>query len=248
MAAPCDKGAAWGVGVMAELIADCPRCGAAKTGFIATNSIDVYLEHGWLHTLEAWAICRNCRRSTTFVLRQREYKDTAQIKDHGISKFSDSLNNHFSIRGHVSPKDENRRQPPEHLPANIATAFNEGATCLAVQCWNAAAVMFRVCVDLATRGLLPEEAGGGEQPNSKQRRDLGLRLPWLFDHGLLPEGLRDLSSCIHQDGNDGAHEGTLTKEDAEDLVDFTEALLQRLFTEPKRLELAAARRTARREK
>jgi hypothetical protein len=55
----------------------------------------------------------------------------------------------------------------------------------------------------------------------------------------LPEALRDLSSCVKEDGNDGAHAGTLTKEDAEDLLDFTTALLERLYTEPKQLALAA---------
>lgn len=190
---------------MAELIADCPRCAASKTGFIATNSIVVRVEHGWVHTLEVWAVCRNCQRSTTFALRQTEIEDEEQIRAYGISKFNDSLNNHFKILGHVSLKDHNRRKSPEHLPENIGTAFNEGTTCLAVQCWNAAGVMFRVCVDLATRNLLPNEEAGGDQPNAKQRRDLGLRLPWLFDHGLLPVGLRELSACIHQDGNDGAH-------------------------------------------
>jgi hypothetical protein len=42
------------------------------------------------------------------------------------------------------------------------------------------------------------------------------------------------------------HVGNLTKQDAEDLVDFTIALLERLITEPKKLELAEARRKARR--
>jgi hypothetical protein len=55
--------------------------------------------------------------------------------------------------------------------------------------------------------------------NSKQRRDLGLRLPWLFDNGLLPADLRELAHCIKEEGNDGAHAGTLAKEDAEDLLD-----------------------------
>ena len=61
----------------------------------------------------------------------------------------------------------------------------------------------------------------------EQRRDLGLRLPWLFGKGLLPEALKELSTCIKEDGNDGAHAGTLQKTDAEDLLDFTTALLQR---------------------
>jgi hypothetical protein len=107
--------------------------------------------------------------------------------------------------------------------------------------------MFRLCVDLTTRPLLPaQEDSTTPQPNSKQRRDLGLRLVWLFDHGKLPSDLRELAKCVREDANDAAHVGNLTKEDAEDLLDFTTALLERLITEPKKLELAEARRKARR--
>ena len=143
-------------------------------------------------------------------------------------------------------KDAAGVEPPEHLPETIHAAFVEGATCHAVGCHNAAGTMFRLCVDLATRILLPEGEENGL--NRKVRRDLGLRLPWLFDHGHIPEGLRDLSSCIKEDGNDGAHAGTLSAEDAEDLLDFTKALLERMYTEPKRIELAKARREDRRAK
>src|SRR5205807_66538 len=117
--------------------------------------------------------------------------------------------------------------PPEHVPDPIAKVFREGATCLNVECWNAAGTMFRVCVDLATRPMLPRQEVPGL--NNKTRRDLGLRLPWLFDNGKLPTDLRGLSTAIREDGNDGAHQGTLTKEDAEDLLDFTTALLERIF-------------------
>ncbi len=63
---------------------------------------------------------------------------------------------------------------------------------------------------------------------------------------LLPEVLKDLSSAIKEDGNDGAHQGTLKKVDAEDVMDFTVALLERLYTEPERLRLAKERRENRR--
>jgi hypothetical protein len=58
--------------------------------------------------------------------------------------------------------------------------------------------------------------------------------------------LRELAKCIREDANDGAHVGNLSKEDAEDLLDFTTTLLERLFTEPRRLELANERRQQRR--
>jgi hypothetical protein len=51
---------------------------------------------------------------------------------------------------------------------------------------------------------------------------------------------------VREDGNDGAHDGTLGKEDAEDLLDFTTALLERIYTEPERLRLAQERREKRR--
>lgn len=229
---------------MAELVADCPRCGATRVGFVAFETVPVKYEYNWKYTLEAFAICRNCKRSTVFVLGQSGTEDTEIIRLKGIRDFSDSLNNHFRINGYISLKDESAVEPPEYLPATIETVFREGATCLAVGCFNAAGVMFRMCVDIATRDLLPPAGENG--PNEKQRRDLGLRLPWLFDHGRLPEGLRDLSACVHQDGNDGAHQGTLTEDDAADLIDFTTALLERLYTEPERLRLAAARRAERR--
>lgn len=42
------------------------------------------------------------------------------------------------------------------------------------------------------------------------------------------------------------HDGSLEKEDAEDLLDFTFALLERMYTEPERLRIAKERRESRR--
>jgi hypothetical protein len=108
--------------------------------------------------------------------------------------------------------------------------------------------MFRLCVDLVTRPLLPDPSNTAvAQPSSKQRRDLGLRLPWLFDNRLLDVSLKELAKCIREDGNDGAHAGNLSREDTEDIMDFTTTLLERLVTEPKRLAQAEVRRNARRQ-
>jgi hypothetical protein len=178
------------------------------------------------------------------VINEKVGHDTHLFERSSPLKVEGSLNNYFDVGGHVSLKDEGTIDVPEHVPENIENVFREGTTCLNVGCWNAAGTMFRMCVDLATRAMLPSEDIEGL--NRKTRRDLGLRLPWLFENGKLPENLRDLSSCIREDGNDGAHQGTLNKEDAEDLLDFTVALLERLFTEPRRLEIAKERRERRR--
>lgn len=157
-----------------------------------------------------------------------------------------SLNNAFDVCGYLSLKDRNAEPPPEHLPTNVDAAFREGATCMTVKCFNAAGTMFRLCLDFATKALMPQDNVDGL--NSKIRGSLGLRLNWLFDTGRLPEALHELATCVKDDGNDGAHDGTLTEVDAEDLQEFTFELLERLYTEPKRLELAKARRDARHKK
>ncbi|MFY4842858.1 hypothetical protein ACOTWI_11115, partial [Aliarcobacter butzleri] len=62
------------------------------------------------------------------------------------------------------------------------------------------------------------------------------------------KSLEDLTNCIKDDGNDGAHEGILNKEDLEDLYEFTFILLERLYTEPKKIEMAKERRLNRHKK
>lgn len=232
---------------MPDLVADCPRCGARKHTFAVKAVLLLGMQHGWQHWYEAFGICGNCSRSTVFRLAQAtNAEDIHMFETQSPMDVKKSLNNYFNIDGYISLKDRASINPPEHVPEDITKIFREAATCIAVQCWNAAGCMFRTCLDLATKPLLPEAESEGL--NSKTRRDLGLRLPWLINNDLLPESLRELSSCVREDGNDGAHAGTLVKEDAEDLLDFTVALLERIYTEPKQLELAKIRREARRAK
>lgn len=230
---------------MAEMVSDCPRCGSLKTTFDihASNVID--LKHGWQKWYEAFCVCRRCVRSTVFVVKQTSIETKNFFSNSGPEKLSSNANHHVAVESFISLKDRDVTAPPEHLPNNVEAAFVEGARCLVVGCPNAAATMFRLSIDLATKVMLPQEDTAGLNP--KTRRDLGLRLPWLIDNKILPEALRDLSHCIKEDGNDGAHAGSLTKEDAEDLLDFAFALFDRIFTEPKRLELAKERRQLRRQ-
>jgi hypothetical protein len=126
-------------------------------------------------------------------------------------------------------------------------AFVEAAKSMAIGCHNAAAAMFRLCLDLVTKPLLPNrEREDVPQPTKAQRHRLADRIDWLIDQRAIAPELATLAHSVRQDANDGAHDGSLSKEDAEDLLDFTVALLQRHFTEPERLRLAEQRRIARR--
>lgn len=231
---------------MAEIVADCPRCRAHHVTFDVRGCQHVMSDYGWKWTWEAFCVCRRCGKSSTRHLIQRDHGDSDMLhKPLSLVMVNGSLESLVHVGRVLSLKDESATPPPDHLPPEIDAAFREGATCVAVGCFNASATMFRLCIDLATRSFLPDPAAANS-PNAKVRRDLGLRLPWLFDNGFIPEGLRELSTCVKEDGNDGAHAGTLTQADADDLLDFATALLERLFTEPARLRLAKERRDARR--
>jgi len=229
---------------MSDLVADCPRCGASNITFDLESHIHISTEYGWQKWYEAFSVCRHCHRSTVFILAEKGTDESRFLERTPLYKVGTSANDFVRIEGFINIKNMSPLQAPEHVHPDVKAAFEEGAACLAINCFNAAAAMFRLSLDIATRALLPLE--GAEGLNSKTRRDLGLRLPWLFDTGRLPASLRELSTCVKEDGNDGAHAGNLTKEDAEDLLDFSYALLERLYTEPGRLGEAAERRKARR--
>jgi len=156
-----------------------------------------------------------------------------------------NINTDFQIDSYVSVKDFAALKPPEHLPGVVEEAFSEGAACLSIGANNAAAAMFRLTIDLATKGFLPpEDTESG--PTRQQRRVLASRLDWLFQQKLLAADLKELATSVREDGNDGVHDGNLAQGEAEDLADFSVALLTRIYTEPARIEVAKQRRQARR--
>jgi len=229
---------------MSELVEDCPRCGAKKITFDVIQGNIPKKPATWETRHELFSICRHCENATIFVARFKTELSFRTVNQAGGLLKYPNINQWMIIDGFVSEKDLNATPPPEHLPGDIRAAFEEGAKCLAIGCVNAAATMFRLCIDLSTRKMLPETDEDGL--NQHIRRTLGKRLGWLFDTRRLPDELRDLSNAVKEDGNDGAHEGTLTKPDTEDLLDFTMRLLERLYTEPARIRLAQERRLERR--
>jgi hypothetical protein len=229
---------------MAEYVADCPRCRANRTTFDVLSAVHVATQYSWQRYYEAFCRCRHCSCTTTFVFAQRNSRDGDALETTALETIPGNINTYFELDGYISLKDQGATKPPDHVPPDLVKIFEEATKCVAVQCWNAAGAMFRLCVDMATEPLLPDGEVAGL--NSHTRKNLGPRVDWLFENNKLPAELFALSDCIRQDGNDAAHRGALGKEDAEDLSDFTVALLERMFTEPERLKLAELRRQERR--
>lgn len=231
---------------MPELVANCPRCDAKDHTFIVKDILPTYVEYDWKRHFEGFCVCKNCFKSTTFKLSIKNYEDRDLARDaKKILKLEFSLNNIMKIEGYVNIRNMVAQSAPKFTPENIEKVFKEGSESVVGGCPNAAAAMFRLCVDLVTKSLLPPEDVDGINKNI--RRNLKPRLDWLFKTNILHKDLEILSDCIREDGKDGVHDGTLTSEDAKNLMDFTSLLLERLFTVPARLELANARRQARRD-
>lgn len=230
---------------MATFVANCSRCGSIRTTFDCYSSIPVEFTYGWKVYCEIFAVCRVCHKSSILLVSQKEADDSLSRilqENNKIIEAEASLTDFLKFEKVVASLDQHVNDPPEHLPQNIEQVVREANKCLSAQCWNASGAMYRLALDLATKGLLPLEG----DPTNKVRRNLGLRLPWLFKNRTLPADLETLAECLQQDGNDGAHDGSLGKEDAEDLHDFCYELLRRLYTEPARIQIAKDRRLARR--
>ena len=236
---------------MSLLVTDCPRCQSAKITFDVYAQVYTGQTHGWKSHYELFCVCKDCSRPTIFLVAANEVQSAQMFaKQTGsLVAYTEGLNRYFEVVRYISIQDNQPISPPEHLPSEVKDIFVEGAKCLAIGCNNAAATMFRLCVDLATKPLLPSaENDAAPLPTRVQRDNLFHRLKWLFETGKLPLILHSLADCIREDGNDGAHVGNLEKEDAEDLLDFTTQLLEQLYTSPKKVELSNARRVERRQK
>ena len=105
---------------MSELVANCPRCGAKAMTFDLMGQIHTSVSYGWQHWFEAFCVCRNCNKSTTFVLAQKEINAENEIRK-GLSKLDRAVNQVMRIEGYISLKDTTSSKPASiKLKASIS--------------------------------------------------------------------------------------------------------------------------------
>jgi hypothetical protein len=219
------------------LAADCPRCGQPKTTFDVLSCVP----GSGSDLFEAFALCRHCWRPSIAELYNRNSTDPPSAYR------SQYINHTFDIRKWVQVIPT-ARQCPEYVPDGIERIYAEAAKCEAIGLWDAAGAMFRKVLDASTRLVTPSPiADDTATPAWKVYKDLRLRLDWLFERQLLDPALREISSCIHQDGNDAAHSlAGIGREEATDLADFTTLALRTMFTLPGQIDENKRRRQERR--
>lgn len=112
------------------------------------------------------------------------------------------------------------RQLAWNVPASIKIAFNEAVTCFNSKAFTASAIMCRKALE----GLCAEH--GAKAAN------LSLSLKKLRDKEIIENRLFEWAEALRTLGNEAAHgvDCAISHKDAEYTLDFTEALIQYVFT------------------
>lgn len=109
---------------------------------------------------------------------------------------------------------------PENLPRSVESAYVEAQKCFRSGALTAAAIMCRKTVEsvCAEHGV--------------RERGLAMSLDKMREKGLIERELYDWATMLRLEGNEAAHAvgANTTPESATDVMDFTAALVEYLFT------------------
>lgn len=123
---------------------------------------------------------------------------------------------------------------PEHWPPDIQRYWLQAQKSLEIENWDAAVVMARSALQIALR---QHKATG---------KDLKAEIDDLASKGILPPLMREWSDEVRELGNDSAHPKPNQKptesENAKDIVEFLDFILDYLYNLPKQIQDYRSRR------
>lgn len=123
------------------------------------------------------------------------------------------------------------------VPSALRTEWEEARTCFDSKAYTAAVVMVRRTLE------------GTCKENGTGKKTLHKGLAELRDRGLIDGTLAEWADALRVLGNEGAHYTgePVTREDAEDALDFAEALLDHVYVFRKRFDDFIQRRSKRKD-
>lgn len=200
-------------------ILDCPTCSCS----VAAELVQTYqqsVDDGFERYLISLFRCPRC--SDPFLTRRMEvghdeYLQTP-IYDAATRLFPTSVTVDAAV-----------------VPRTLASSFDEARKCFQGSAFTATAIMCRRTIE----GLCTEHNAVG--------RNLQTRLQALKTAGVIDSRLFDWADALRLAGNDAAHDvrETTTDEDARDLLEFTRAILEYVYTYTAAFQRFMARRAAR---
>lgn len=212
------------------LVSTCPYCQTEKVSFNIAGASDTG------NKIYIFTICNKCKKPSVFLIN---YKGKGLFFSESIIDQKDQTNieNFFTVKKIIRPPENILYFCPKHIPAPIKEKFDEAAQCHANDCIVASSIMLRLCLETVIKDLL--------KTNEEQERKLFDGIKTLSEKNIISKKIYNFAEEIRSDGNYAAHKGEMSLENLEDLFDFTIALLEDVYTQPKKLELSRERRAQR---
>jgi hypothetical protein len=208
---------------MPSILAECTKCGGEKVGFqwVAEHRVPAPgRPEQWYVTF----ICGNCQAGLMVLFARAQ---ASNYNSPGNCPRDPSQEGFLLIERYPEPKPS---KAPDHVPDGIAVYFIEASDGLKRAAHTSSGMMSRKVIDVSTKRQLGKESG--------KYRDNRNRIDALADSGAITRDLQDWAHHVRLGGNDAAHDDDpFTKEEAEDLLSFTELYLTYVYSLPGRLRV-----------
>jgi hypothetical protein len=166
--------------------------------------------------------CRSCEKSGIAVVNSNVRQGPYALANAGRNIVIPSNDGKFNL-WNVYPAIE-AHSAPDNTPPRAADAFVEAKDNLKRGRFDTSVMICRKTIDIATRNLLGDD--------SKDEK-LVKRISMLHGKGLITEQMRDWAHIVRIDSNGAVHsDEEFTKEEAEEMIGFTEVFLLYAFTLP----------------
>ena len=208
---------------MSVISLTCPHagCNLEKAAFV-TQFVNVPAESVY----ECFAKCPGCHRSVIALFHGRPNMNLMGMN-------GDLMNIEGHIIFYTMFPNIGEVDTPLHTPETVARLYEQGFDSLRRGNWDAAGMMFRKCLESALRNLHP--LGSGSLFN---------RINNLPPESGVTDAMKEWAHEIRGIGNESAHEGLESEEDAVAISNFTNTFLQYAYTMPNILEHRRQLRTA----
>ena len=180
----------------------------------AINSID---EIGGEYHGEHYYVCLCGRCDQPFLIRQSRFTVAGDFD---------------TVTDEKTLYPDERKLPLDGVPNMIESAYDQAARSFSASLFEPCVLMCRKCLEVTCNNL------------GVKGRDLSSKLQGLFDGGHIDNRLLGWAHEIRLLGNEAAHalDTKVTKRDARDVLDFTEAILIYVFSLTSRFKAFRARR------
>lgn len=207
----------------------CPHCGAENSAFTSVAQVSADMEKGENSNLwNVFFACNGCNGGVVV-----KVASNWEAGPHGLSRNIVVPGEIYSERGDIGTFVEVTSYPhppshaaPDHVPGGIAAAYIEASENLYRKKFETSQMLSRKALDLATKRLLPGS-----------RKSLYHRIEELKDAGKITAEMGEWAHIVRDEGNGSVHdEAEVTREDAAELLAFTETFLMYAFTLPGMIE------------